>query len=209
MQQKEIKNKDAVLLKFMERTIENINTCLAGQYTLYRLLIDKKLITEPELIDKLKEDKSLPVRKKGMKVLKDMLSPNWEDIVDFEKTQQAILDDIKQRIKELVLPEHWEKEEKVIPPNIQAKKLAYQACSILYKDNGFQPSIIACIKENGVFLKFVNKTKSLIIEVYNDGEVGLLINEDKAKKIIYSGAIPVSNFEYTLMSCVKVFFSYT
>jgi hypothetical protein len=47
--------KDTIMLKFIEKTIENINTCLAGQYTLYRLLIEKGLITEDELISRIDE----------------------------------------------------------------------------------------------------------------------------------------------------------
>ena len=148
------KSNEKVLLRFMEKTIDNINTCLAGQYTLYKLLIDKKLITEPELINKLKEDRNLPQRKMGMKVLKEMLSPDWEQSIDFEKTEKNLLEHTYYKIYNLVLPPHWATEEGVEPPNDQAKKRAYRVCHDLYKNYGLQPTTVACTKENGVFLTF-------------------------------------------------------
>lgn len=78
------KSQEDVLLKFMERAIENINTCLAGQYTLSKILIEKGLVTEAELLSKIKDDKNLPVRKKGSEILQQMLVPDWGKLVDLD-----------------------------------------------------------------------------------------------------------------------------
>jgi len=200
MLKSDIKSKDKVLLRFMEKTIDNINTCLASQYTLYKLLIDKKLITESKLISRLKEDRNLPQRKMGMKVLKEMLAPDWEQSIDFEKTEQNILEHIYHRIYSLVLPPHWATEEGVEPPNDQAKKGAYKICHDLYKKQSLQPTVIACTKENGIYLTFKKDNKSLIIEVYNDGDIGALVNNDEKKEILYNEDIKDYNFD----TCITI-----
>lgn len=62
-----------VLLKFMELSIEKINRCLSGIYAIEQILLEKQLISQDELKNKLYDAESLPERQIGSKVLKEML----------------------------------------------------------------------------------------------------------------------------------------
>jgi len=190
-------SQDSVILKFMERAIENINTCLAGQYTLYKLLIERGLITETNLISRLKEDKNLPKIKLGSNTLKDMLSPSWEDQIDFEKTEEDLFHEALSKIYKLVMPEHW-KDEGVEPPNSTAMRIAHVICYIIYNNHKIIPKIVACTKENGIYLRFEDGDKSLIIEAYNDGEVGVLVTDDVKKETLFNEDIVNFNFDNSL-----------
>jgi len=189
--------KDTMMLKFMEKTIENINTCLAGQYTLYRLFIEKGLITEDELISRIKEDKNLPQRKLGIEALKDMLTPDWEKQLDFSTTEQDFLNRACLKINALVLPSHWG-EEGIEPPNSTAKRNAVRICHELFNSYELISTTVACTKENGVYLSFKNNNKSLFVEAYNSGEVATLVNDDTDKRILYSEDIQNLDFDATI-----------
>jgi len=195
-----LSSKDTVLLKFMERAIENINTCLAGQYTLYQILIEKGIITEAELISKIKEDKNLPTRKLGIAVLKDMLTPDWEKQIDFELSEQKLLNLACHKIVGLVLPAYW-KDEDVEPPNSTAQRNAIKICHKIFDNYRLIPDVVACTKENGVYLRFTESNKSFIIEAYNDGEIGAVVNDDANKKILDSEDIRNLDFD----AIVKIF----
>jgi len=163
--------RDRVLLNFMEKTIDNINTCLAGQYTLYKILIEKGLISEADLLSKLKDDKNLPLRKKGILALNDMLKPDWDKFIDFETTELAL---VKNKICDLTLPPGWG-EEGVESPNKEARKNAYDTCTTLYNGHLLVPTTIACTKENGVYLRFENNGVFMVVEAYNDNSVGAIV----------------------------------
>lgn len=192
-----ISPKESMILRFMERTIENINTCLAGQYTLYKILIEKKIVTEQELLSRIKEDKNLPQRKLGIQVLEDMLSPDWEDNIDFEVTEKILFQRALDKIMNLKLPESWKKEG-VEKPNSTAMRNAYKICHILFNSKKLIPRTVACTKENGIFLTFVEGDKSLIVELYNDGEIGSIVTNDKKKEILQSEDILNYNFDCQL-----------
>jgi hypothetical protein len=190
-------SQDSVMLKFMERAIENINTCLAGQYTLYKLLIERGLITETNLISRLKEDKNLPKIKLGSNTLKDMLSPSWEDQIDFEKTEKELLNEALTKISNITMPEHW-KDEGVEPPNSTAMRNAHVICHTLYNNHKIIPKIVASTKENGIYLRFENGDKSFIIETYNDGDIGALVSDDAKKETLFNEEIVDLNFDNSL-----------
>lgn len=67
------KQQTDVILRFMQETIEKVNVCLAGMYTLQKLLIEKKIISEEELIAKLNDDKKKPLRDTGKNILENMV----------------------------------------------------------------------------------------------------------------------------------------
>ena len=204
----QMSSRDSMLLKFMQRTIENVNTCLAGQHTLYRVLIEKGIVTESELVKMIKDDKNLPVRKLGVEALNEMLTPDWEQQIDFEKTEQnmikkAMQDKISEycvKITNLVPPDHWVVEG-VEPPNSTAKRNACQICHVMYNKIEMIPFLVACTKEGGVYLRYTVGTKSIVIEAYNDGEIAALVNDDEKKKILYSDEIKDFNFD----TCVSIF----
>lgn len=196
-----VSSRDSVLLKFMERTIQNINTCLAGQYTLYKILIEKGVITEDELLHQIKQDKNLPTLKLGIDTLKEMLNPDWDSKIDFEKTEKELLNEALNKISNLVLPTSW-KDEGVEPPNSTALRNAHIICHKLYAQRKIIPDVVACTKENGVYLRYSDGDKSLIVEIYNDGEIGTLVNNHSEKEILHNEDISNLNFENSL----KVFF---
>jgi len=103
-----------------------------------------------------------------------------------------ILENLRIKIDELKIPEHWALE-KVEQPNTIAKLNALNCCfDIYYKYASLLPTRIACTKENGVYLVF-EKLRSLIIETYNDGDIGALVCE--GKNILYNEEIVGFNFE--------------
>lgn len=69
-----MKNKqNDIFLVFMQETIEKVNRCLSSLYTIHKLLIEKGLITEKNLINRLNEDKDKPIHDLGKKVLNEMI----------------------------------------------------------------------------------------------------------------------------------------
>jgi len=192
-----VSSKDSVLLKFMERTIQNINTCLAGQYTLYKILIEKRIITEEELLHRIKQDKNLPTLKLGKNTLKEMLNPDWDSKIDFEKTEKELLNEALDKISNLVLPDSW-KDEGVGSPNSTALRNAHIICHKLYAQRKIIPDVVACTKESGVYLRYSDGNKSLIVEAYNDGDVGTVVSNDSEKEILHNEDISNLNFENSL-----------
>lgn len=89
------------------------------------------------------------------------------------------------RVMNLKAPTHWDVED---PTNI-AKNNAIKVCDILNID----PIVIASTIEYGVYLRFDINNLELICECYNDGDVGVIINQER--KIIYSEDI--INFDFT------------
>lgn len=189
-----------VLLKFMKKTIENINICLANQYAVQKLLISKGVITEPDLINLLHESQKLPQRNLGAATLAEMITPDWSEYIDLEKVEekQQALDTVRRKIYALMLPVGWESEG-TQEPNIIAKKNAFHTCYNIYTMHGLLPTVVACTKENGVYIRYNNGAKDLIVETYNDGDVGALVNKEKT--ILNSVDIPDFNFD----NCVKLF----
>ena len=64
---------ERVVLQFMESTIEKVNTALAGLYAVEKILIEKKIISESALIERLKDARALPERMLGIATLKEMV----------------------------------------------------------------------------------------------------------------------------------------
>lgn len=188
-------SKDNVLLKFMQLTIDNVNTCLAGQHALFKILIEKKVISEAELISYMRESKKLPDTKRGASFLKDIMEPDWLQEVDLDKSMDNLLESKKQEIFNKKLPEHWLKEG-VEPPNLTARENAYKSCKKIFEINALLPDSIACTKENGIFLSYRKGLFSLYIETYNDGDIGALLVKDKS--ILFNENIIDFNFEEVL-----------
>jgi hypothetical protein len=190
-------SKDSMMLKFMERAIDNVNTCLAGQYTLYKILLERNIITEAELLSRIKQDRNLPQLKMGINTLKDMLTPSWEDQIDFEKTGKELLNEALTKISNITMPEHW-KEEGVEPPNSTAMRNAHIICHRLYDSHQIIPKVVASTKEDGIYLRFEDENKSFIIEAYNDGDIGSLVSDDVKKETIFNEEIVDLNFGNSL-----------
>lgn len=189
--------KESMIIRFMEKTIENINTCLAGQYTLYKILIEKKVVTEKELLARIKEDKNLPQRKLGIQVLEEMLSPDWEDKINFQETEKELFHRTLGKIDNLKLPDSWKKEG-VEEPNSTAMRNAYKICHILFNLKKMIPKVVACTKENGIYISFKEGDKSFLIEAFNNGGIGSIVNNDKEKNILRSEDITDFNFDRQL-----------
>lgn len=197
MRNSSLSGKESMILRFMEKAISNINTCLAGQYTLYKVLIEKGVVTEQELLSRIKEDKNLPQLKLGIQVLEEMLTPEWEESIDFEMTEKELFNRALDKIMNLELPESWKKEG-VEKPNSTAMRNAYKICHILFNSRKLIPKTVACTKENGIFITYTEGDKSLIVEIYNDGDIGTLVNNDKNMEILQSEDIHDYNFDRQL-----------
>lgn len=188
---------DAVVLRFMEKTIENVNTLLAGQYTLFKFMIEKGIISEKDLISKLKEDRSIPNRKMGIQTLKEMLSPNWEEKIDFDGTEKQLLTQACDRITTIKLPPSWI-EEGVEAPNSTAVRNALRICHEIYNTKKMIPDITAPTKECGIFFRYDLGSRNLVVEAYNDGRIAAVVGDNAKKEVIYSEDISEYNFEKCL-----------
>lgn len=164
---------DQVILKFMEKTIDNINTLLAGQHAIYSLLIEKGIVTESELLSKLRDSKKLPDRKRGMEALEEMLNPNWEDQINFQDSENALLDKALEKITQLSIPNRVG--EDMIPPNSTAIRNATQTCQIIFKSWKMLPDLITASNDSGVFFKYLYNQRTLFMEFYNHGRVSTIV----------------------------------
>lgn len=101
-----------------------------------------------------------------------------------------VIKKIQDYIFSIKLPEHWA-EEGALPPNIESKRKAFEICECLFKTYSLVPDRIASTIEEGVFIAYdsTSISKTLYIEVYNNSEVGFLINDNFKKVIIYSKEI--------------------
>lgn len=184
---------DQVILKFMEKTIENINTLLAGQHALYNLLIEKNIVSESELISKLRDSKKLPDRKRGMEALEEMLSPNWEDQINFQDSENVLLDKALEKITQLSIPNRIG--ENMIPPNSTAIRNATQTCQIIFKTWKMLPDLITVANDGGVFFKYLYNQRNLFMEISNHGRISALVINNLRSGIFFDKIIQDFNFE--------------
>jgi hypothetical protein len=117
----------------------------------------------------------------------------------------SFYDSLQQKIfYKLVFPSHWTAEG-VNKPNITAKSNAFKICWELYKKYDLHPDRILTTKEEGVYIVYDcidnRGSRSLIIETYNDAEIGLVVCDNNEKKIVYNEDILDLNFE----NAVKIF----
>jgi len=82
------------------------------------------------------------------------------------------------KIDDCIAPEHWECEQ----PNEVSKTNAKKIIKIFYDAFTWEPSSMGASIEEGIFFKYsLNKfsDRALIIETYNTGDIGILMNQDK------------------------------
>lgn len=185
MNQRTTNTHDQVLLKFMEKTIDNINTLLAGQYNLYKLLIEKNIVSEKELLSMLRDSKNLPDRKRGAEALEEMLNPNWEDQVNLQNTDKVLLNQAIDKVYKISIPKKWI-DAGVLAPNSTAIRNAMNICIKVYDSWKMLPDQIDPSKENGVFFMYRYGDRNAIIESYNDGKVAALVVDELKSKTVYS-----------------------
>jgi hypothetical protein len=100
------------------------------------------------------------------------------------KKELKKLNGFKNKIQNLVMPNHWT-EEGVEQPNELSKANAIKICEEFYFEFG-EPNSIAATKENGVFVSYKGKSDySIIIEAYNDGTIGILVQDDNEEMFGY------------------------
>jgi hypothetical protein len=105
--------------------------------------------------------------------------------------------ELQYKIENLLFPEHW-REEGAEPPNRIAKDNAYLCCSELWLKYDLFPIRLATTIESGVYLVFKRGTKELLIETYNDGDVGALVCQDK--QILHNEDI----VEFDFSKCIYI-----
>lgn len=184
---------DQVILKFMEKTIENINTLLAGQHAMYKILVEKGIVTESELLSKLRDSKKLPDRKRGMEALDEMLNPNWEDQINFQDSENVLLDKALEKITQLSIPNRVG--ENMIPPNSTAIRNATQTCQIIFKSWKMLPDLITASNDSGVFFKYLYNQRELFMEISNQGRISALVINNLRSGIYFDKVIQDFNFE--------------
>jgi hypothetical protein len=111
-------------------------------------------------------------------------------------TTDSLLEKIEGKIfNRLTFPQHWA-DEGIAQPNMASKVKAFEICRHLFQKHSLIPDRYAATKEEGIFLAFDTKNgeKTLIIEVYNDLEAGLLINDNDKRKILLSEEIKALEF---------------
>ena len=112
--------------------------------------------------------------------------------------EKSIIEKIEQKIfDKLYFPHNWV-EEGIAQPNQPAKMKAAAICKLLFDNCNMTPDRIAPTKEEGIFIAFDNPLetgdRTLFIEVYNNLETAALINDNSARKVIYSEDIQNLDF---------------
>jgi hypothetical protein len=105
--------------------------------------------------------------------------------------------EVQQKLFNLKFPEYW-REEGAEPPNKIAIDNAYKCCCELCSKYDLLVTRIACTIESGVYLVFEQENLNLIIETYNDGDIGVLVTKDK--EILFNEDIHELDFS----NCIKV-----
>lgn len=62
-----------LFFRFMKVAIERIDICMATDYAIQKLLIEKNILSEEEMIKRVEDAKTLPERLTGMSILNDMI----------------------------------------------------------------------------------------------------------------------------------------
>jgi DNA-binding PadR family transcriptional regulator len=190
---------EEILLKFMKKAIENINICLASQYALWKFLVEKGILSESEMLNRIHDSRELPKTKLGAATLQDMLTPDWGESVNLQEPSNVEeLNKIYQKIQTLEIPMHW-KNDKTENPNQVSRRNAYLICCLLHDKYKILPDIVSSTIENGVYLRYGNGPKTFIVEAYNTAEIGGIVNKDKS--ILFSEEIQDFNFD----NCVSIF----
>jgi hypothetical protein len=111
---------------------------------------------------------------------------------------------IEDRINNVKVPEQWltDKEYygKVVPATVECKKLTFQVCKKLYKENGLYPMLVLPTVECGIFLTYTKNNREMDVEVYNDLGIAAVVADEEKKKILYSEDIVDMNFD----ECLRV-----
>jgi hypothetical protein len=103
------------------------------------------------------------------------------------------LNNIEYTIEHLKVPEYW-MYEGVEPPNALAKTNARYCCNCLYTK--LRLVCLATTVEAGVYIVFRKGKSELIIETYNDGDIGALVCREK--EILHNEDIKDYNFKECL-----------
>ena len=122
-------------------------------------------------------------------------------IDDIPSTTQefSFYDHMQQKVfTKLFFPPHWANEG-IKKPNITAKNNAFMLCMNLYKKYNIEPDRILSTKEEGAYIVYetidLSGSRSLVIEAYNDSDIGVVVKDNEKKEIIYNEDINGMNFE--------------
>lgn len=91
---------------------------------------------------------------------------------------------------------NW-KDQGIDIPNSISIALSELIIKSLYKDK-LVPFRITASAEGGICLVFKNKTAALYLEVYNDGEIGFIVEDFIEKKILQNSEIELQAVEATI-----------
>lgn len=94
---------------------------------------------------------------------------------------------------DLKTPEH-RLSEGTIEPNIVSKQNAMLVFRELY-NHLHVPTTISSSVENGIFISYNRLNYSITFEVYNDGDIVTLINDNSRKEILFCSEIANKKFD--------------
>ena len=100
---------------------------------------------------------------------------------------------LRESIMAIECPERWVKDG-VAQPTEEAKEKSVRIAELIYGEFNLEPERVCATVEEGVFLSYYDKSskKQMCIEVYNDLDVGVIID---CKKEMLANAIICNDVE--------------
>lgn len=89
---------------------------------------------------------------------------------------------IIEKIESVRAPDHWL--DRAEQPNQTAKDNAIFYCTALFERYNQVPTVIAATIESGIYVRYRINSLNLMIEFYNNGETGVLVNDWERKCIL-------------------------
>lgn len=91
---------------------------------------------------------------------------------------------IKEKIESVRAPDHWL--DRAEQPNQTSKYNAIEYCTVLFERFNRVPDVISPTIESGIYIRYRIEDWDLIIEFYNTGEIGALVNDSVRNRILDS-----------------------
>lgn len=103
---------------------------------------------------------------------------------------------IEKRIFNAKCPDHWLDEDTQHPNDI-ARNNALKICTKIYDKYKIEPVVIDATVESGIYIRYKKNNKTLIVECYNDCDIGCLVNDDDKKEILFNEDIDDIDFLFS------------
>lgn len=118
--------------------------------------------------------------------IKNQLTTSFEGLIQsfsFDKKQSLVEKAILQLNETINFDSKYFESEEISLPNEKAKNYATLLIEELSQKNIY-PVKISTLAEEGILFSFKNKSHNMFFEIYNDGDVGYIIEDYILKKVI-------------------------